>query len=606
MINPADVQMQLQRAQGLLQARRGAEAWIAIAPLRHAIDGNGQALRLYAMIAQSIGRIDESADALKRIIAIEREPPDIVGALADMLGKAGRHDEALALWTRLVALQPGAADAHLNRAVSAASAGQHELAVRAATEGLARFPGHARLLATRAMALKNVGQLGEALVEFDRAIAADPNRALTRHNQAVTLRAASRFDEACEAYAAAGKLGMSGAHFLSNWAAAALEAGKVDEAADLYRQALRDDPTHDSSRRGLTRLEVEYRDGKRAFDHYAAWARQTKDPRAWTDWVTALTAHQRHAEAAEAGREGLGSFPDDPGLIAMTEFAAGIIGDAARSLEAFDRLPDAVRDNGMSMVARAQLALRAGRPELAAELAEAYQRGAPDGQIGWSVLALAWRLLDDPREAWLCDYQRLVMTTDVHSVDNIPADEFARMLCLALDPLHQALNAPGEQSLRNGTQTSGALFDLPDPVIQRFKQAVVEAAAEAIARLPDDPDHPFLSRKSTRFGFSGSWSVRLSGGGGHHVPHFHGRGWMSSAYYARLPASDEAARRNHEGWIEFGRPPAMFNLDLDARRVVEPRPGRLVLFPSYLWHGTVPFTAGNGDRLTAAFDFQPL
>ena len=81
---------------------------------------------------------------------------------------------------------------------------------------------------------------------------------------------------------------------------------------------------------------------------------------------------------------------------------------------------------------------------------------------------------------------------------------------------------------------------------------------------------------------------------------------MSSAYYARLPVSDEAARRNHEGWIEFGRPPAMFNLDLDARRVVEPRPGRLVLFPSYLWHGTIPFAAGTGDRLTAAFDFQPL
>ena len=40
------------------------------------------------------------------------------------------------------------------------------------------------------------------------------------------------------------------------------------------------------------------------------------------------------------------------------------------------------------------------------------------------------------------------------------------------------------------------------------------------------------------------------------------------------------------------------------RRVVEPEPGRLVLFPSYMWHGTIPF--GSGDRLTAAFDYQPL
>ena len=606
MINLADVQMQLQRAQGLYQARRVVEAWAAIAPLRAAIADHGQGLRLFALVAQAAGQVDPAADALRRIIAIEREPPEIVGALADLLGKAGRHDEALTLWTRLVALHPHAADAHLNRAVTAAHAGQHELAVTAATEGLARFPGHARLLATKAMALKNAGRIEESLSLFEAAVAADPDRAMTRHNQGVALRAAARYDEACAAYAKAGQLGMGGAHFLSNWAAAALEAGEVNQAADLYRRALHDDPTHDSSRRGLTRLEVEYRHGEGAFDHYASLARHANDPRAWTDWVTALTAYQRHAEAAEAGREGLMSFPDDPALIAMTEFAAGIIGDAARSLEAFDRLPREVGDNGMVTIARAQLALRAGRPALAAELAEAYQRNSPGDQIGWSLLGLAWRLLDDPREAWLCDYQRLVMVTDVPSSDNMPADEFADLLCLALDPLHQALDAPGDQSLRDGTQTSGALFDLPDPVIQRFRQAVMDAAAAAIARLPDDPDHPFLARKSSRFGFSGSWSVRLRGGGGHHVPHFHGHGWMSSAYYARLPVSDEAARRNHEGWIEFGRPPAMFNLDLDARRVVEPRPGRLVLFPSYLWHGTIPFAAGTGDRLTAAFDFQPL
>ncbi|HYD23379.1 MAG TPA: putative 2OG-Fe(II) oxygenase [Croceibacterium sp.] len=35
-------------------------------------------------------------------------------------------------------------------------------------------------------------------------------------------------------------------------------------------------------------------------------------------------------------------------------------------------------------------------------------------------------------------------------------------------------------------------------------------------------------------------------------------------------------------------------------RTIEPRPGRLVLFPSAMWHGTRPFPAG--ERLTVAFD----
>ena len=37
---------------------------------------------------------------------------------------------------------------------------------------------------------------------------------------------------------------------------------------------------------------------------------------------------------------------------------------------------------------------------------------------------------------------------------------------------------------------------------------------------------------------------------------------------------------------------------------VEPAAGMLVLFPSYMWHGTVPFATG-APRLTAAFDVVP-
>ena len=37
---------------------------------------------------------------------------------------------------------------------------------------------------------------------------------------------------------------------------------------------------------------------------------------------------------------------------------------------------------------------------------------------------------------------------------------------------------------------------------------------------------------------------------------------------------------------------------------VQPAPGLLALFPSYFWHGTVPF-GGDDTRLTIAFDLVP-
>lgn len=603
-MNIAAITPQLQRSQAMLQSGQASQAWLILAPLRAAIDSHGQALRLYALVAHQVGRIDDAAGALKRIAELEGNPPDILGGLADMLGAAGRHGEALAHWSRLAALHPELADAHLNRAISAGEAGEHGLAVQAAEAGLERFPGHARLLATKAMALKNAGRIEESVALFEQAAVADPKRPLTRHNQAVALRAACRFEEACEAYAEAKRLGMEGAQFHANWAAAALEAGQFESAANLYRKALAEDPAHQEALRALTRLQIEYRGGDHAFDHY----RQSLEARgfsaeAWLDWANALLGNYRYQEAAAAAQDGARRHPDNLAFVAVTAFATGMLGEAGPAL---DRIEQAYRGRDDHPVHwMTQLAMRAGRPERAAELAEAVTAEQPDDQAAWSTLSVAWRLLDDPRESWLCDYDRLVMITDVPPPDGSlsPAD-YAKEVAEALDPLHQTQAEPGDQSLRGGTQTSGRLFDRPEPAIAKFREAVRSAAEKAVAALPDDPEHPFLRRKSEHLDFAGSWSVRLRGGGGHHVPHFHAQGWMSSAYYARLPETGAAGRERHEGWIQFGAPPETYGVDLPPRRVVEPAPGRLVLFPSYMWHGTVPFD--EGDRLTAAFDYRPL
>ena len=598
MINQAQLLGALQRVQMLHQAGRIDEAWRVLLPLRAAIDDHGQGLRLFALVAQAAAQLDPGADALRRILVIEREPPEIVGALADMLGSAGRHDEALALWTRLTILRPTAADAHLNRAITAANAGQHDVAIAAADAGLTRFPGHPRLLGVKAMALKNNGQIEQSVVLFDAAVAADPNRALTRHNQAVTLRVACRFDEACEAFAVAERLGMAGAPFHANWAAAALEAGRVDEAADLYRRAIAADSSHGEAKVGLTRLQVEYRGGAEAFAHYERIALAGDRLVDWIDFANILQVHRRNSEAAEVAGRAIAKYGEEPLLVAIQATAQGIEGDASAALGRLDRAFAGRSDAPLASMA--MLALRAG--------AEQQLRLNPDDQTAWATLSIAWRLTDDRREAWLCDYERLVMITDVPSFDGALSPAiFAAEVAAMLDPLHLTLAAPGDQSLRSGTQTSGALFSRPDPSMQRFRVAIVAAAERAIADLGEDPTHPVLRRKSPRLDVAGSWSVRLSPGG-HHVAHMHSQGWMSSAYYARLPLDDGSGPIDHKvpdhrGWIQFGVPPAMFDLDFAPRRIVEPRPGRLVLFPSYLWHGTLPFD--QGDRLTAAFDFVP-
>ncbi|HWJ38338.1 MAG TPA: putative 2OG-Fe(II) oxygenase, partial [Sphingomicrobium sp.] len=57
------------------------------------------------------------------------------------------------------------------------------------------------------------------------------------------------------------------------------------------------------------------------------------------------------------------------------------------------------------------------------------------------------------------------------------------------------------------------------------------------------------------------------------------------------------------GWFTLGEPQEELKIPLEQRRKIQHHAGHLVLFPSWMWHGTVPFS--KGERLTVAFDVSP-
>jgi tetratricopeptide (TPR) repeat protein len=79
--------------------------------------------------------------------------------------------------------------------------------------------------------------------------------------------------------------------------------------------------------------------------------------------------------------------------------------------------------------------------------------------------------------------------------------------------------------------------------------------------------------------------------------HFHPSGWLSGVYYPQIGKSDRSSRRG-ELLIGAVDPAEGFEPPWGIR-AVEPKAGRLVLFPSYVPHATAP--AGTG-RVAVAFD----
>jgi hypothetical protein len=180
-------------------------------------------------------------------------------------------------------------------------------------------------------------------------------------------------------------------------------------------------------------------------------------------------------------------------------------------------------------------------------------------------------------------------------------DAFNAALMEVLAERQQLAMHPLDQSLRFGAQTPRSLLADPHPLIRQFLGTLSAPIADYLARLPKDSAHPLLCRNVGGARLFGCWSIRLHRGG-YHLNHVHPAGWLSSAYYVHAPADTEDAVAR-SGWIKFGEP-RYPTPGVTAERAVQPRSGLLVLFPSYMWHGTMPITTEE-PRVTIGTDIVP-
>lgn len=434
----------------------------------------------------------------------------------------------------------------------------------------------------------------EALAALERQVAANPGDKVALHNLGVELR---KLDRSAEALAVFDKVTASGlrapetevmrGHVLA-------DLGRFDEAIRAYRRAAAKRPAAIEAHEALAAVLPQVGQGDEALQSYGEALALVPDSGAL--WVSAMAAakgmgdHAQLLAWADAAEARFG------GDTMVSNFAAQAMGALGRDAEAYDRLDKALDlepDYAPAHNTMAHLLIRLGEPALAAQAAGEATRLAPDDQSGWALLGVALRLIDDEREHWLCNYDELVMPIEV------PLDAG---LAANLEARHLAHAHPSDQSLRGGTQTRGNLFETADPMLQALARDIQGAVEARLRTLPSDPTHPFLARNTGAIRFSGSWSVRLRSAG-FHVSHIHPSGWLSSALYVSLP---KAVRQGKgQGELAFGAPDAALGLDLPPRRTVKPHEGQLVIFPSYLWHGTTPFE-DDAPRLTAAFDALPM
>ena len=591
--------------------------------------------------ADRLRRVGKSAEAeglCRQILAANPQSPDTLNYLALLLRDRGELSEAEALLKSAVALAPNAAalfnnlgnlqrklgnipaaELSLRTAISLNSAYPEAfynlgLLLREAGFAAEALDAHRRAASLKPAYVEAHVQIGsllnesgrheEALRAIDVAIATDAKSFDAHYYRGSVLTDLKRFDDAILAMRTALSLRPDSHvayHALGNTLA---KAGREDEALEEYRKALELAPTSLEVHRDYNALTWEMGRADLSLKSYAV-ARQRigETPDLLLAEANQRLRHEEGEIAEDLLRRAHASAPERTDITNALARALTMRRKFDEGVALLDNLvktePNATYNHRDAAIALLQM----GEPREAARYLEQALGRDPFDQLNLAHLALAYRELGDGRLDDLVDLEKFVGIYDLSPPPGFTdVDAFNRALSEELAGMHKRRVEPFDQTLRGGTQTPGYLFEHPGRALDGVREKIREAVADYVRGLSHNPDHPLLARKGETFDFATAWSCQLRSSG-FHTNHVHPMGWISSAYYASLPgAVTEGTGR--QGWLKFGES----NLGLGERdrpgRAIKPSVGKLVLFPSYFWHGTVPFTSDD-MRLTIAFDVVP-
>lgn len=387
-------------------------------------------------------------------------------------------------------------------------------------------------------------------------------------------------------------------------------AGQASEGTALCEAILNAQPDNPVANCLLARAHL------RAGD--AAGARRLVDRAkgAAPDYPAALELDARLLDEAEgadpeavarAYRRALLVSPAVPGLwFAQGNLLQGAFGDAEGSVAPYARALAAKPGDIPVAMNLATARLKLGEAQTALALCEATLASQPTHIRALALKTSALFDLGRPEPAnaltGFGTLTRPMMLPVPQGYDSLEAFNADFAAAIRAHPRRRDDYDPNKRAIRGGSIVTD-LLNHDHPAIRGFHAALDASIAAYGDALPALPGHPHIDGRPRGYALD-VWGNILRAEG-HQDGHIHNLGWLSGVYYVEMPDVLREDDPAHEGWIEFNHPGyGIPDRGTATVHQVCPRPGMIVLFPSYVWHRTVPFE-GAGERISVAFDLHP-
>ena len=510
------------------------------------------------VILLRLGKFQEAKKCFEKVIEINPIYSKAYNGLGNSFNVLGEYKEAIKCYQKAIEINPNFSSAHNNLGNTFNRMEDYQKAKSCYLKAIEFNPNQSDAHSNLGTALQALGELQEAKKCYEKAIKINPNYAIAHNNLGSAFKILGELQEAKKCYEKAIKINPKYADAYKNIGEIFKLFGELKKAIKSYQKAIEINPNHAEAYNNLGNAFSEMEDYQRAKTFYQK----------------AIEINPNHADAYNN------------------------LGSIFRGSKEFQRAADYF--------------IRSATVFGNAQFLECTYLS--NGIENYNKL-LSTFAKKDPKNLRIAALASYVSTKE--NIKNIypfckkPLNYFfsknLKNEFKSADLFTEGiLKIPGKLEsnwqlktiVKNGYQSTGNLFDKTYSEIAELKEKI-EKQIRIYKKNYKNSDDYFITRWPNESKLTG-WYIKLKKQG-QLTSHIHETGWLSGVFYLKVPIPLEM----NEGSINLSLQgfdyPNVKNL---PNLFYAPKPFDLILYPSSLFHYTVPFSS-NEERHCIAFDLTP-
>jgi tetratricopeptide (TPR) repeat protein len=463
------------------------------------------------------------------------------------------------LYKEVLKINPNYAPAHNNLGVVFKTLGETHKAKDCYEKSIEIDPSYADAYCNLGMIFKELEENQKAIDYYEKAIEINPKHLNAHNNLGVVHQKLTQHQKAKNCYEKAIEINPSNSDSYCNLGTIYGELDENQKAIDYYEKAIEINPKHLNAHNNLGGVYNKLGDYKRAIETYEKVIEiDSNHEITLYNLGVALHSTQQYKNAAEKFK--LINFKNSKSFLLSSLYN---LDDKSNF---FKTLDDQIKQGEINAIIGSLISR--------SEIKYGVKKQNP--------------FCEDPLK-----YSLKIDLTEKYNFKDIFVDPVKSFL-------KQSTFSTTEQSLLiKGLQTAGNLFDTKDYFLDRIKD-IIYLEVDKYQNHFKKSKEGFIRSWPKSYNIN-AWLVSMKSGG-KLSPHIHDYGWLSGSIYINVPPKLKTNSGNLVVCINDQEIEA--EKDINAKKIMDVVTGNLCLFPSSLYHYTIPFES-NEDRIVLAFDVMP-